>query len=86
MKAATETSFRLRCETVQSYLFISGHELPRKCDITIMTAAQEAPRIQDCIAPSVLTKEPIFLATMRFLNAQSGCSSLAVASENCRCD
>lgn len=56
MKAATETGFRPRPETVQSYLFISGSEFLRKCDITIMAAAQEAPRTQGCIAPSVLAK------------------------------
>lgn len=57
MQAATEMGLRPRTETVPSYLFISESELLRKCGITVMAAAQEAPRTQGCIAPSVLAKE-----------------------------
>lgn len=61
MKATAEMGFRPRLGTVQFHLFIGGSELLRKCDITVMAAAQEAPRTQGCIAPSVLAEECAFL-------------------------
>lgn len=78
MKAAAEMGFRPGLETVQCYLFIGGSELLRKCGIGngCSSGSSQNTRLQSSLSSARRMCFP--LGTMAFLNAQSGCSSLAV--------